>query len=116
MRSAKLPPAGQGIVLSSLLPQESALATNPKTATADAQFKKAQRDQDGKKAAAEYEARGAATRIKTEKLRALRLARDAELAAAAAANPAPVKAAKKPAKPKPTLSAFHRDSEGSRNR
>jgi hypothetical protein len=94
------------------------LAINPKTATADAQFKKAQRDQDGKKAAAEYEARGAATRIKTEKLRALRLARDADLAAEQAANPATSakKSAKKPAKPKPTLSAFHRDSEGSRNR
>ena len=94
------------------------MAINPKTATADAQFKKAQRDQDGKKAAAEYEARGAAIRIQTEKLRALRLARDAELAAAQAANPtaSAKKAAKKPAKPKPTLSAFHRDSEGSRNR
>jgi hypothetical protein len=91
------------------------LANNPKTATAEAQFKKAQREQDGKKAMAEYEANGLAMRAKTDKLRALRLARDAELAAAEAANPA----AKRPkkAKPKaPTISAFHRDQEGSRNR
>jgi hypothetical protein len=92
------------------------LASNPKTATADAQFKKTQRDQDGKKAMAEYEARGIAIRAQTEKLRALRMARDAELAVEAAANPAAKKAAKKPAKPKPTISAFHRDREGSRNR
>ena len=46
------------------------------------------------------------------------MARDAELAAKQAANPAAPakKSAKKPAKPKPTISAFHRDSEGSRNR
>ncbi len=43
---------------------------------------KLQREQDGKKAMAEYEAAGIATRAKTEKLKALRLARDAELAAA----------------------------------
>lgn len=92
------------------------MANTPKTATAEAQFKKAQRDQDGKKAMAEYEAHGLAMRAKTEKLRALRLARDAELAAAAAANPAPKKPAKKAAKPKPAISAFHRDQEGSRNR
>jgi hypothetical protein len=92
------------------------LATNPKTATADAQFKKTQREQDGKKAMAEYEANGIAMRAKTAKLRELRIARDAELAAAEAANPTPKKAAKKVAKPKPTISAFHKDQEGSRNR
>ena len=88
---------------------------NPKTATAEAQFKKDQRAQDGKKAMAEYEAAGIAMRAKTAKLRELRLARDAELAAAEAANPAAKKAKK--AKPKlPTISAFHRDRAGSRNR
>ena len=92
------------------------MATNPKTATADAQFKKTQREQDGKKAMAEYEANGLAMRAKTAKLRELRLARDVELAAAEAANPAPKKPAKKVAKPKPTISAFHKDQEGSRNR
>jgi hypothetical protein len=92
------------------------LATTPKTAAAEAQFKKAQREQDGKKAMAEYEATGIAMRAKTEKLRALRLARDAELAAAAAANPAAAKPARKPKLKAPTISAFHRDQEGSRNR
>lgn len=91
------------------------MANTSKTAVADAQFKKAQREQDGKKAMAEYEAEGIAMRAKTAKLKALRLARDAELAAAEAANPAK-KPAKKAAKPKPTISAFHRDQEGSRNR
>jgi hypothetical protein len=97
-------------------PKENTLADTSKTASAEAQFKKAQREQDGKKAMAEYEADGIAMRAKTAKLRALRLARDAELAAAAAANPAPKKPTKK-VKPKaPTISAFHRDQEGSRNR
>jgi hypothetical protein len=58
---------------------------------ANAEFKKTQRDHDAKKATAEYDAEGAATRAKTERLRALRLARDAAL-------PQPAPAAKK-AKP-----------------
>jgi hypothetical protein len=91
------------------------LANTSKTATADAQFKKTQREQDGKKAMAEYEAEGVAMRAKTAKLRELRLARDAQLAADQAANP-PAKTPRK-AKPKPpTISAFRRDQEGSRNR
>jgi hypothetical protein len=91
------------------------LANPVKTAEANAQFKKAQREQDGKKAMAEYEAEGLALRAKTAKLRALRLARDAEQAAAA---PAAGKKPAKKAKPKPaTLSDFMRDQEGSgRNR
>ena len=51
---------------------------------------RARQAEDGKKAMAEYEASAAATRAKTEKLRALRLAREA----AEAAAPKP------PAKPK----------------
>jgi hypothetical protein len=43
---------------------------------------RARQAEDGKKAMAEYEANAAATRAKTEKLRALRLARDAAEAAA----------------------------------
>jgi hypothetical protein len=43
---------------------------------------RARQAEDGKKAMAEYEASAAATRAKTEKLRALRLARDAAEAAA----------------------------------
>jgi hypothetical protein len=43
---------------------------------------RARQAEDGKKAMAEYEASAAATRAKTEKLRALRLAREAAEAAA----------------------------------
>ena len=48
---------------------------------------RARQAEDGKKAMAEYEASAAATRVKTEKLRALRLAKEA----AEAAAPKPVK-------------------------
>jgi hypothetical protein len=57
------------------------LANNSKTDAAAAQFRKIERDRDGKKATAEYEAAAKATRANTERLKALRLARDAELAA-----------------------------------
>ena len=50
---------------------------------AQKQFSKLQRAEDGKRAMAEYEAEAAAMRAKTAQLRALRLARDAEIAAAA---------------------------------
>ncbi len=52
---------------------------------ANAQFAKDQRQNDAKQAMAEYEAAALATRAKTERLRALRLARDA------ATPPAPAK-------------------------
>jgi len=48
---------------------------------------RARQAEDGKKAMAEYEASAAATRVKTEKLRALRLAKEA----AEQAAPKPVK-------------------------
>ncbi len=54
------------------------MASPPKNPT-EAQALKARRDADGKKAMAEYEANAEAVRAKTEKLRALRLARDAAL-------------------------------------
>lgn len=63
------------------------MASPPKNPT-EAQALKAKRELDGKKAMAEYEANAEAVRAKTEKLRALRLARDA------ANPPAPPKAAK----------------------
>ena len=44
---------------------------------ANAQFAKLQRAADAKKATSDYEAEAAAVRAKTERLRALRLARDA---------------------------------------
>ena len=70
------------------------MAENSKKDDAQAQFTKAQRAEDGRKAMAEYEAAAIATRAKTERLRALRLAREAELAKNAPAKPAKKKAAK----------------------
>ena len=58
---------------------------------------RARQAEDGKKAMAEYEANAAAVRIKTEKLRALRLAREASEQATPAAGK---KKAAKPAKTK----------------
>src|SRR5436305_5471598 len=49
------------------------MADNPKKDPAGAEFRKAQRAQDGKNALIEYEAEAAATRAKTERLRAQRL-------------------------------------------
>jgi hypothetical protein len=49
----------------------------PKHDAAAAQLAKVQREQDAKKAASEYETAAAKVRAKTERLRALRLARDA---------------------------------------
>ena len=54
---------------------------------------RARQAEDGKKAMAEYEASAAATRVKTEKLKALRLAKEA------AEEAAPKPAAKAKAKP-----------------
>jgi hypothetical protein len=62
------------------------MADDGKTDKSSAEQKKLQRAEDGKKAMLDYEATVAATRAKTERLRALRLARDA------AAPPAPSKA------------------------
>ncbi len=62
---------------------------------APAPFTNAQKGEDGRRAMAEYEAQAAAVRAKTERLRALRLAREAELAKNA---PAKRTAKKKPAK------------------
>jgi hypothetical protein len=60
---------------------------------ANAQFAKTQRANDAKKATSEYESAAAALRVKTERLKALRLARDA--AAPQAAPAAPKRKAKK---------------------
>jgi hypothetical protein len=79
------------------------MANKPKTDTASAEFKKAQRDQDARKAMSEYEAEGAAMRAKTERLRALRLARDA---AAPKPEPAKAKAVKKPKASSASLSEW----------
>ncbi len=65
---------------------------------AQAQFAKTQRAEDGRKAMAEYEAAAIAMRAKTERLRALRLARDAELAKNPPAKPTRRTKSAKPAK------------------
>ena len=79
------------------------MADKSRTETANAEFKKTQREHDAKKAMSEYDAEGAALRAKTERLRALRLARDA-----AAPTPEPAakktKAAKKKKAPSGSLS------------
>ena len=64
------------------------MADKPNNHEANAQFAKIQRANDAKKATSEYEATAAALRQKTERLKALRLARDA-------AAPPPVPAAPK---------------------
>ena len=77
---------------------EIALADHSNKTAANSQFRKLKQAEDGKRAMLEYENTAAANRAKTARLKALRLARDAEeAAAAAAAPPAPVKkrAAKK---------------------
>ena len=74
------------------------MADDTKKQQADAQFRKLQRAEDGKKAMAEYEAGISAVRDKTAKLRELRLAREAAELAAAPAAPAKKRAVKKGAK------------------
>lgn len=60
---------------------EAALADDAKTNAANKQFKKARQAEEGKRAMLDYENTAAANRAKTARLRALRLARDAEVAA-----------------------------------
>ena len=82
---------------------------------AQRQFAKLQRADDAKRAVADYEAEAAALRAKTARLKALRLARDAEIAAAA--PPAAPEKKKKAAKPaegaKGSLSDWLQEREGS---
>jgi hypothetical protein len=79
---------------------ETTLADDSKKNAANNQFRKLRQAEEGKRAMTEYENNAIANRAKTARLRALRLARDAEEAAAlAAAPPAPVKK-KKAAKKK----------------
>lgn len=75
------------------------MADQSKTDKANAEFRKLQRVEDGKKAMSEYEAERERVRANTARLRALRLARDAEEQAAQPVAPAK-KAAKKTTKVK----------------
>ena len=81
---------------------EAAVADDPKKNAANKEFKKARQAEDGKRAMTEYENSAIASRAKTARLKALRLARDAELAAAAAAAPPVPPKKKKAAKKKET--------------
>lgn len=67
---------------------------NPKKQEAQSHFKKARQEGDAKSAMAEYEARAAAVRERTEQLKALRLAREAS-EQALAPKPKPKAAARK---------------------
>ena len=67
------------------------MADNSNKNAANSQFRKLRQAEEGKRAMFDYENSATAMRAKTARLRALRLARDAEEAAAAAAAPPPVK-------------------------
>jgi hypothetical protein len=73
------------------------LADDKKNA-ANNQFRKLRQAEEGKRAMTEYENAAIASRAKTARLKALRLARDAEEAAKLAANPPPPPKKKKAAK------------------
>jgi hypothetical protein len=68
------------------------MAEKSKKYEANAQFGKLQRAHDAKKATSDYESAAVALRAKTERLKALRLARDA---AAPPPEPAPKRKARK---------------------
>lgn len=78
---------------------EITLADDSKKNAANNQFRKLRQAEEGKRAMTEYENSAIANRAKTARLKALRLARDAqeaaELAAAPPAPPKKKKAAKK---------------------
>jgi hypothetical protein len=80
------------------------MADEAKNDKASADARKLQQAEDGKKAMLDYEAEAVALRAKTEKLRALRLAREAAMPSAPAKTKksAAKKSAKAPkAKPRP---------------
>ena len=93
------------------------MADNKKTDAANIQFKKAQRAEEGKKAMAEYEPAAVALRTKTERLKALRLEKEAAEATAPEAPAAAVKKPARKAKEKPaSLSGWMKDqADGGRN-
>ncbi len=78
------------------------MADKSKVDRANAQFDKLQRAEDGKKAMSEYEAHRISEIAKTERLKALRMARDA---AGEAAPAKPAATVKKPAKKKKATAA-----------
>jgi hypothetical protein len=92
--------------------QETALADHSKKNPAHDQLK-VNRAEDAKKALSEYEADTARTLAKTERLKALRLARDAAEGQAPRKSTEPAKKkAVKQAKDKPTLSQWLKERQG----
>jgi hypothetical protein len=83
---------------------ETTLADDSKKNAANNQFRKLRQAEEGKRAMTEYENAAVANRAKTARLRALRLARDAQEAAELAANPPPPKK-KKASKKKAAVEA-----------
>jgi hypothetical protein len=79
---------------------EITLADDSKKNAANNQFRKLRQAEEGKRAMSEYENNAIASRAKTARLRELRLARDAEVAAALAAAPPALAKKKKAAKKK----------------
>jgi hypothetical protein len=96
------------------------LADHASKTQSPAQLRNAHRPASGKKAMADYEAEAIATRQKTERLKALRLAKEAaeKIAAPTAGAAAPTKRpAKKDKVPSATLSEWLKDQErGGRRR
>ena len=91
------------------------MANDPKS-PAEGVIAKAERQADGKKAMADYEAAAEAVRAKTERLRALRLARDAANPPAAAKKTGSgraAKSAKKEAAPKKSLADWLTEQQNS---
>jgi hypothetical protein len=77
-----MPSVGEGFI-----EKDGEMAEKSKKHEASAQFAKQQRAEDAKKATSEYESTAAALRAKTERLKALRLARDAATAQTEPAAP-----------------------------
>ena len=72
--------AAEGGVFCSVIAAREISAMNDQQ-RAERNFKKEERAKDGRKAMTEYEIQGRATLAKTERLKALRLARDAQVKA-----------------------------------
>lgn len=94
------------------------MSDNPKVDRANAQFAKLQRAEDGKKAASDYEAERIATLAKTERLKALRLARDSTQDGAELDQPpaTPKKPARRKSSKAKSLATFIKDQNGSGHR
>ncbi len=105
---ARLPPPAHGRAQ-----QEAMLADNPKVAQANTKFKKLQREEEAKKNLSDYEIDRAAVEVRTARLRAERLAREAELAKTSPPVPAKKKAAKKAKAQSESLSSWLKDQQSS---